>query len=46
MKLHLEKVHDLGDVILLPQVRGGSTVYSMGRGRHAEPVLKLVEAIG
>ena len=40
---HLVRVHKLGDVMLLPQTRGRSTVYSMGRGRHAEPVLRAIE---
>ena len=35
--------HKLVDVRLLPQNRGNCTVWSIGRGRHAEPVLKVVE---
>lgn len=43
MQSHLERSHRLRDVRLLPQHRGESTVWSMGRGRHAEPVLRVVE---
>lgn len=43
MHVHLERTHKLGDVTLLPQNRNGSTVFSIGRGRHAQPVLRAVD---
>ena len=42
MSLHLDKIHGLGDVTLLPQNRGKSTVWAMGHG-GAQPVLRAVE---
>ena len=43
MHVHLERIHKLGDVVLLPQNRGEVTVWSIGRGRHAQPVLRAIE---
>ncbi len=43
MHVHLDRVHKLGDVTLLPQADKEHTVYCIGRGRHSLRVLKAVD---
>ena len=45
MDLHLRQAHSFGDVTLLPQWRGEHQFYSEGRGRHAQPVLRVVSLV-
>lgn len=43
MRGHMDMVHRLRGVKITPQIRSGGTFWSINRGRHAEPVLKVVE---
>jgi hypothetical protein len=43
MHVPLERTRKLGSVTLLPQYRRDTSFYSIGRGRHAQPVLRAVE---
>ena len=43
MKMHLETAHQLVNARLTLQSRREISLYSIGRGRRAEPILKKVE---
>lgn len=43
MAMHLRQTHRFEGMVHLPQNRGTTTFWSEGRGRHAMPVLKMLE---
>ncbi len=45
MRKHLVMAHRFGQSPLMQQSRGEKTFYSLGRGRHAAPVLEQIEVI-